>query len=88
MPTTSSDLSQFKGNLHGQLITSHDGDYEEARTVWNGMIDKRPELIVRCTDKSDVILTLSTSPEPTTCSPRFAAADTMSPASAPATAAW
>ena len=55
MPTTSSDLSQFKGNLHGQLITSHDGDYEEARTVWNGMIDKRPELIVRCTDKSDVI---------------------------------
>ena len=55
MPTTSSDLSQFKGNLHGQLITSHDGDYEEARTVWNGMIDKRPELIVRCTDESDVI---------------------------------
>ena len=55
MPTTSSDLSKFKGNLHGQLITSLDGDYEEARTVWNGMIDKRPELIVRCTDKSDVI---------------------------------
>ena len=55
MPNTISDLSQFKGNLHGQLITSHDGDYEEARRVGNGMIDKRPELIVRCTDKSDVI---------------------------------
>ncbi len=55
MPTPSSDLSQFKGSLQGQLITPHDGDYEEARTVWNGMIDKRPELIVRCMDNSDVI---------------------------------
>jgi hypothetical protein len=36
MPTTSSDLSQFKGNLHGQLITSHDSlernDRQAART--------------------------------------------------------
>jgi len=55
MPTASSDVAQLKAALHGQLITSHDKGYDEARAVWNGMIDKRPLLIVRCADKSDVI---------------------------------
>ena len=55
MPTASSDVAQLKAALRGQLITSNDNGYDEARAVWNGMIDKPPLLIARCADKSDVI---------------------------------
>ncbi|MGD8307142.1 MAG: FAD-binding oxidoreductase [Ignavibacteria bacterium] len=48
-------LGQFRKNLKGQLISSKDNDYEEARKVWNGMIDKHPLCIVRCNDEKDVV---------------------------------
>lgn len=38
----------------GEVIRPGDASYEAARRVWNGMIDKRPDLIVRCTGVSDV----------------------------------
>jgi FAD/FMN-containing dehydrogenase len=41
--------------LSGTLITRNDEDYDTARKVWNGMIDKYPALIVRCMDATDVI---------------------------------
>jgi FAD/FMN-containing dehydrogenase len=40
--------------LTGHIIAPGHPQYEEARTVWNGMIDKRPALIVRCADADDV----------------------------------
>ena len=48
-------LQDFKEHLHGELIGPGDEGYESARRVWNGMIDKYPALIVRCTDVSDVV---------------------------------
>jgi FAD/FMN-containing dehydrogenase len=45
----------FKKELRGQLLAPGDAGYEEARKVWNGMIDKRPALIARCAGVSDVI---------------------------------
>ncbi len=47
-------IEQFRGSLKGQLIDSKDADYEEARKVWNGMIDKHPMFIVRCVNEDDV----------------------------------
>lgn len=48
-------IAQFKANLRGELIQRSDERYEEARKLYNGMIDKRPLLIARCVDVADVI---------------------------------
>jgi FAD/FMN-containing dehydrogenase len=47
-------LEQFKKNLKGQLLSTGDEKYEEARKVWNGMIDRHPAVIVRCKDEGDI----------------------------------
>jgi FAD/FMN-containing dehydrogenase len=41
-------------SLSGTLLTPDSPGYDEARTIWNGMIDRRPGLIVRCGDGADV----------------------------------
>jgi len=41
--------------LRGRLLTPDDGEYGEARQIWNGMIDRRPSLIARCIDTADVM---------------------------------
>ncbi|MDG5817571.1 FAD-binding oxidoreductase [Natronococcus sp. A-GB7] len=46
---------QFEAGFHGDLIRSDDPDYDDARAVWNGMIDKRPDLVARCAGVADVI---------------------------------
>ena len=40
-------IEQLKSALRGQLIQQGDAEYDAARKVYNGMIDKRPKLIVR-----------------------------------------
>jgi FAD/FMN-containing dehydrogenase len=45
----------LKANLHGLLLQPGDAGYDEARKVWNGMIDRRPALIARCAGVADVI---------------------------------
>jgi hypothetical protein len=45
--------------LHGEVIDPTHPGYETARQVHNGMIQKRPALIARCTDSGDVIAALS-----------------------------
>jgi FAD/FMN-containing dehydrogenase len=48
-------VDKFSSTLRGELIQRSDPQYEEARRLYNGMIDKRPLLIVRCADVADVI---------------------------------
>src|SRR3954447_14405609 len=49
------DTAALEGHVRGQLIEPDDPGYEEARRVYNAMIDRRPTLIVRAADVADVI---------------------------------
>jgi FAD/FMN-containing dehydrogenase len=48
-------VERFGGRLRGELLRPEDPGYEEARLLWNGLIDKRPALIARCAGVGDVI---------------------------------
>ena len=48
-------IEEFRASLGGELIFPGDPAYDQARTIWNAMIDKHPALIVRCSGVSDVI---------------------------------
>lgn len=54
-----STIQTFRERLRGPAIGSGDDAYESARRVWNGLIDVRPSLIVRCTGVADVIEAVS-----------------------------
>jgi len=48
-------LEQLRSSVRGSVIRPEDDAYESTRKVYNGMIDKRPALIVRCVDVADVV---------------------------------
>jgi len=50
----SSQLARLKGRLRGGIVEPGDPGYDEARALYNGMIDKRPRVIARCADAADV----------------------------------
>jgi FAD/FMN-containing dehydrogenase len=45
----------LRSSLRGEIIYPGDDDYDTARKVYNGMIDKHPDQIVRCSDIADVM---------------------------------
>src|SRR2546428_193644 len=47
-------IDALRFNFRGDLIRPGEPDYEEQRRVFNGLIDKRPALIARCTGTADV----------------------------------
>jgi FAD/FMN-containing dehydrogenase len=47
-------VDELASRLEGELLRPGAGGYEEARLVWNGMIDRRPALIARCAGTADV----------------------------------
>jgi FAD/FMN-containing dehydrogenase len=49
-------VEQLRSSLQGPLLTPDSPAYDEARTIWNAMIDRRPALIARCTSAADVAL--------------------------------
>src|ERR687883_2015328 len=48
-------IQAFSERLRGPVVGRDDPDYDAARALYNGMIDKRPRLIARCVDVADVI---------------------------------
>jgi FAD/FMN-containing dehydrogenase len=55
MTTQSTKLgTELKGMIKGSVLIPNDPGYEEARQIWNAMIDRRPALIVQCADADDV----------------------------------
>jgi hypothetical protein len=50
-------VGELSGQVSGLVVSPHDAGYDEARAIHNGLVDRRPALIVRC-------------PRPLTWSPR------------------
>jgi len=48
-------IDEFAGRIRGQLIRPGDADYEEARHIWNALIDKKPGAILKCSGTADVV---------------------------------
>jgi len=48
-------VEELRASLRGQLLRAGDDGYDEARKIWNGMIDRRPALIARCAGVADVL---------------------------------
>ena len=52
-------VEKFKLSLHGELLSPEDAGYDNARKVYNGMIDRHPRLIVRCANVADIIIAVN-----------------------------
>jgi FAD/FMN-containing dehydrogenase len=48
-------VSDLATRLRGAVLRPGAEDYEEARRVWNGLVDKRPALVARCVEPADVV---------------------------------
>src|SRR5438046_4175135 len=48
-------LQAFAMQMRGPVLTPEDPGYEEARAIWNGLIDRRPALIAECSGAADVV---------------------------------
>jgi FAD/FMN-containing dehydrogenase len=62
MPTPNSDstldaaaIQDFRSRLRGRALESGHSEYEDARRIQNGLIDRHPALIVRCSGVADVV---------------------------------
>jgi len=52
-------IDELAGRFLGQIITPRDANYDEARSTWNGLIDKRPAVIAKCLGNSDIVAALA-----------------------------
>ncbi|MGD2075436.1 MAG: FAD-binding oxidoreductase, partial [Gammaproteobacteria bacterium] len=48
-------VEKLRERLRGRVLSPEEDGYESARLVWNGMVDKRPSLIVQCAGTADVM---------------------------------
>ena len=71
-------FEELRTAFRGSLIAAGDDEFDEARKVWNGMIDRRPGLIAQC---SGLLMSSrrSTSPGLTGCSWPYAEVGTAGP---------
>ena len=47
------EAAAFQARLRGNVLRHSDAGYDDARKVWNGMIDRHPALIARCAGAAD-----------------------------------
>jgi FAD/FMN-containing dehydrogenase len=52
-------VAGFKATMRGPVLQPGDPGYDEARSIWNAMIDRRPALIARCAGSADVMAALA-----------------------------
>jgi FAD/FMN-containing dehydrogenase len=52
---SSETITELKTRLRGPLLTPSDPGYDDSRTVWNAMIDRKPSLVALCLGSADVI---------------------------------
>ena len=48
-------IEEFSTSIRGEITTPQDSNYDDARKVYNGMINKHPGMLVKCVDVADVI---------------------------------
>src|SRR5262245_49188723 len=53
-PLPAGAVERLTAGLRGELLTRSSAGYDQARTIWNAMIDRRPALIARCANADDV----------------------------------
>jgi hypothetical protein len=58
-PLNEDAVRTFQSNLRGHVVLPEDSAYEEARTLYNAMIDKHPAMITRCHSAADVARSVS-----------------------------
>jgi hypothetical protein len=54
---------QLAGSFKGEIIGPDHAEYEQARRLWNAMVDRRPGLILRCTSTEDVVAAINVARE-------------------------
>ena len=63
------NVDALRPEFRGEILTPEAAGYDAAREIWNGMIDRRPAVIARCTGPDDVVAAV-----------RFAAREGLHPA--------
>jgi FAD/FMN-containing dehydrogenase len=52
-------IGRFNERMRGEVLTPEHPDYDDVRKLWNGMHDKRPALIARCTGTADIVASVN-----------------------------
>ena len=52
-------IASLKQNVTGQVVLPEDANYDEVRSIWNAMINRRPAVLIRCATATDVQVALA-----------------------------
>ena len=53
------EVERLRNSIDGEVLLPGEEGYDEARSIWNAMIDRRPALIARCSSAQDVVKAVS-----------------------------